>query len=335
MRGGDIMPKGTNQKLKLYYLGQIMLEHTDEEHYLTLLQIQDYLEEMEVTADRRTLYEDLNELKHLGITVEGEKDGRSYRYHVIEKQFELAELKILVDSIQSSKFITERKSNALIKKLMKCTSKYEAKQLHRQVIVQGRIKSMNETIYYTVDQIHAAINSNKCVRFEYYQWNTKKQLEKKNPCIREVSPWALTWDDENYYLIGCDATTLEERHYRVDKMKNLQIMDKNRVGMKIFDSMDIASFSKMSFGMWGGERTKVAVEFKNELVGVFIDRFGKDIPIFSGENEGWSKTFVDVAVSQQFYGWIYALGTDVKITGPSNVVEEWKAKLKEMNRFYK
>ena len=138
-----------------------------------------------------------------------------------------------------------------------------------------------------------------------------------------------------YYLIGCDAVTLEERHYRVDKMKNLQIMDKNRVGMKIFDSMDIASFSKMSFGMWGGERTKVAVEFKNELVGVFIDRFGKDIPIFSGENKGWSKTFVDVAVSQQFYGWIYALGTDVKITGPSNVVEEWKAKLKEMNRFYK
>ena len=329
------MPKGSNQKLKLYYLGQIMLERTDEEHYLTLTQIQEYLEKEGVTADRKTLYEDLEQLSVLGIKVQGEKDGRSFRYHVIGKQFELAELKLLVDAIQSSKFVTEKKSNELIKKLTQLSSKYEAKQLKRQVYVRGRIKSMNETIYYIVDQIHAAINENKSIRFEYYRWNTKCKLEKTEKSLYEVSPWALTWDDENYYLIAYDLNEKIEKHFRVDKMRNLTILEKKREGMDLFESYDLAAFAKMSFGMFGGEHSRVGIEFKDELVGVFIDRFGKDIAIFSTDKEGWSKTFVDVAVSPQFFGWVYALGTGVKITGPEKVVTEWKQNLKEINKLYK
>ena len=148
------MPKGTNQKLKLYYLSRIMTEKTDDEHALTMAEIKGYLEDYGVTADRKSLYDDLETLRVLGIDIIGEQSNRNYYYHVGKKQFEIAELKLLVDAIQSSKFITEKKSNELIKKLTGLASDYEASQLKRQVVVQGRIKTMNESIYYIVDDIH-------------------------------------------------------------------------------------------------------------------------------------------------------------------------------------
>lgn len=169
------MPKGSNQKLKLYHLAQIMLENTDDNHYITMPEIMSALEAYEVTADRRTIYADLKDLEALGIEVEGEPVGGGYRYHVVERPFELPELKLLVDAIQSSKFITERKTNALIRKLEKLVSKYEAMKLQRQVYVSGRIKTMNESIYYTVDTIHNAISENRKIRFQYFQWNVKKR----------------------------------------------------------------------------------------------------------------------------------------------------------------
>ena len=199
------MPKGTNQKLKLYYLSRIMMEKTDDEHFITMPEIQKELEGYGVTADRKSLYDDLEALRILGIDVIGEKDGRSYVYHVGKKQFEIAELKLLVDAIQSSKFITEKKSNELIKKLTGLASNYETSQLKRQVVVQGRIKTMNESIYYIVDDIHNAITNNKKIRFEYLKWNLDKKMERRKDKLYEVSPWALTWDDENYYLIGFDS----------------------------------------------------------------------------------------------------------------------------------
>ena len=171
------MPKGTNQKLKLYYLSRIMMEKTDDEHFITMPEIQRALEEYGVTADRKSLYDDLEALRVLGIDVIGEKDGRSYVYHVGKKQFEIAELKLLVDAIQSSKFITEKKSNELIKKLTGLASDYEASQLKRQVVVQGRIKTMNESIYYIVDDIHNAITNNKKICFEYLRWNLDKKMD--------------------------------------------------------------------------------------------------------------------------------------------------------------
>ena len=152
------MPKGTNQKLKLYYLAKIMVKMTDDEHFLTMPQIKERLEECGITADRKSLYDDMEALRTLGIDVILEQVGRNYYYHVGSKHFEIAELKLLVDAIQSSKFITEKKSNELIKKLTGLVSEYEAMQLKRQVEVQGRIKTMNESIYYIVDEIHTAIS---------------------------------------------------------------------------------------------------------------------------------------------------------------------------------
>ena len=197
------MPKGTNQKFKLYRLAQIMLEKTDEEHYITMPEIMESLAEYNITADRKSIYTDLRDLSVLGIEVEGEPIGNRYHYHVVSRTFELPELKLLVDAIQSSKFITEKKSNTLIKKLEKMVSEYEAQKLQRQVYVSGRIKTMNESIYYTVDAIHNAISENKKIKFQYYQWNVKKEMElRHNGAWYHISPWGLSWDDENYYLVG-------------------------------------------------------------------------------------------------------------------------------------
>ena len=171
------MPKGANSKLKLYYLAQIMLERTDEDHYITMPEIMAALGEYDITADRKTIYADLRDLEQLGIEIEGEAVGNRYHYHVISRMFEVAELKLLVDAIQSSKFITERKTNTLIKKLEKLVSKYDAMKLQRQVYVSGRIKTMNESIYYTIDAIHHAISENKKIKFQYFQCNVKKEME--------------------------------------------------------------------------------------------------------------------------------------------------------------
>ena len=160
------MPKGTNQKFKLYRLAQIMLEQTDDEHYITMPEIMEALGRYEITADRRSIYQDLRDLEELGIEVEGEPAGRGSHYHVVSRPFELPELKLLVDAIQSSRFITEKKTNALIRKLEKLVSRHEAMRLQRQVYVSGRIKTMNESIYYAVDTIHNAIARNRQIRFQ-------------------------------------------------------------------------------------------------------------------------------------------------------------------------
>ena len=220
------VPKGTNQKLKLYYLAKIMVNNTGDEHAMTLQDIKYALEQYEITADRKSLYDDFNVLRDMGIDILREQRGRSYYYHVGKKKFELAELKLLVDAIQSSKFITVKKSHELIRKLESFASRYEASKLQRQVVVTGRIKTMNECIYYNVDAIHSAIANNRMIQFQYFQWNTKKKMEMRhNGQFYKISPWALTWDDENYYLVGYDAQAEKIKHYRVDKMRKLSIME--------------------------------------------------------------------------------------------------------------
>ncbi len=322
------MPKGTNQKLKLYYLSRIMVEQTDEEHGLSMKEIRDALEEYGVTADRKSLYDDLDALRVLGIEVTGEKEGRDYRYFVTDKQFEIAELKLLVDAIQSSKFITERKSNELIRKLTGFVSRYEAAQLKRQVMVSGRIKTMNESIYYNVDGLHNAIAYNRKIRFEYLQWNLKKELEPRKKGLYEVSPWALSWDDENYYLIAFDSEVQRIKHYRVDKMRNIRMSEEKREGKEHFGQFDMAAYAKKNFNMYGGKEQGVRIRFRNNMVGVILDRFGKDVTIVPADGD-FSEVHVSVAVSEPFFGWLFGLGQDVSIAGPKEVVEQYRNELKE------
>ena len=328
------MPKGTNQKLKLYHLSRIMMEKTDDDHYLTMQEIKDELLRYDVTADRKSLYDDLEQLDKLGIEVSGEADGRGYHYHVTGKLFEIAELKLLVDAIQSSKFITERKSADLIRKLEQFASHYEAQQLNRQVVMSGRVKTMNESIYYNVDAIHSAISHNRRIRFEYLNWTLQKTLEPRFEGHIETSPWALAWDDENYYLIGYSTNNTQIKHYRVDKMRRIKELNEKRDGKQVFERFNPAKYAKANFGMFGGEPTYVTLRCANEMVGVIIDRFGKDIMI-RPDGRNHFVTGVEVAVSEQFLGWVFALGEKVQITGPDGVVKRMREELQAVRKVYR
>lgn len=328
------MPKGTNNKFKLYRLAQIMLEKTDEEHFITMPEIMAELNRYEITADRKTIYADLKDLETLGIEVEGEPVGNRYHYHVISRSFELPELKLLVDAIQSSKFITERKTNSLIKKLETLVSKYDAAKLHRQVFVSGRIKNMNESIYYTVDAIHHAISENKKIKFQYFQWNVKKEMELRHGgAYYHISPWGLSWDDENYYLVGYDSDAKQIKHYRVDKMLHIKMTEEDREGKEHFKKLDMADYAKKSFGMFGGIEQQVKLYVHNSLAGVIVDRFGKDIMLIPVDEEHFTVN-VDIKVSNQFFSWVFALGDGAQIIGPESVVEQVRAYIERLKNQY-
>ena len=328
------MPKGMNQKFKLYRLAEIMLEMTDEEHYITMPEILTALEQYEIHADRKTIYNDLRDLEVLGIEVEGEAVGKGYHYHVVNRPFELPELKLLVDAIQSSKFITEKKTNTLIKKLEKLLSKYEAMQLQRQVFVTGRIKTMNESIYYTVDAIHNAISENRKIYFHYFQWNVKKEMElRRGGEYYHISPWGLSWDDENYYLIGYDSETEQIKHYRVDKMLHIQMSEEKREGKEHFRKLDLAEYAKKSFGMFRGEEYQVKLRVENHLAGVIIDRFGKDVMMIPVDEEHFTVN-VNVHVSKQFLAWVISIGEGIEILSPEEVVQNMRREIERLNRQY-
>ena len=324
------MPKGTNQKFKLYRLAQIMMKKTDEEHYITMPEIKEALAEYDITADRKSLYNDLRDLEILGIEVEGEQDGNRYRYHVVNRPFALPELKLLVDAIQSSKVITEKKSNSLIKKLETMVSEYDAQKLQRQVYVSGRIKAMNESIYYTVDAIHNAISENKKIRFQYFQWNVKKEPQLRHGgAWYHISPWGLSWDDENYYLVGFDSEAGLIKHFRVDKMLRIALSNETREGREHFKKLDMADYARKSFGMFGGEEETVKLQVSNGLAGVIIDRFGKDVMMIPVDEDHFNVS-VDVHVSRQFLGWVFSLGESVRILGPEAVVDQMKAETQRL-----
>lgn len=323
------MSKGANQKLKLLYLTKIFREQTDEEHMLTIAEIIEKLSAYDVSADRKTLYTDFEELRHFGLDIISQQIGRQHYYYLGAREFELPELKLLVDSVQSAKFITAQKSQKLIKKLEGLVSKYEATQLQRQVYITGRVKTMNESIYYNVDKLHAAISADAQIQFQYYQWNVKKEMElRRGGKLYQVSPWGLMWDDEYYYLVAYDAETDKIKHYRVDKMLRIQITDQKRAGKERYQSFNLPNYTKRIFGMFSGEETKVTLEADNSMAGVLIDRFGKDIMLIP-QDGGRFRATVDVAISDQFLGWIVALGT-VKIVGPEAVVKKMQAKVSNL-----
>lgn len=316
------MPRGSNQKFKFTYLMKIMTEKTDDEHSLTMPQILEELEKYEVSAERKSIYEDFKDMSKLGIDVIKEQRGRETFYHIAGREFELAEVKLLIDAVQSAKFITQKKSKSLISKVKNFVSEHQAKQLQRQIVINDRVKTMNESVYYNVDDIHTAINQNRKIKFKYYKWDIDKKLvERHGGSYFVVSPWALLWDDENYYMIAFDDWDNKIKHYRVDKMMYIEVGNDERAGKEEFKNFDMAKYSKATFGMYHGEKTKVCIKFANHMCGVFIDRFGKDT-LFRKIDENHSELIVDINVSPQFFGWIFSLGNDVEIVSPREVVNE-------------
>ena len=329
------MAKGENQKQKMLYLAQIMTRETDDEHALTLEEIAARLLDHQVMVERKTLYTDLQALKDYGYDVISERRGRNVYYHIGDRKFQLPELKLLVDSVQSAKFISASKSRELIKKLEGLVSKYDATHLHRQVLISGRVKSMNESIYYTVDQLHEAIGSNRQVRFQYFNWNVKREPELRHGgAWYQVSPWSLLWDDEYYYLVGYDAADNIIKHYRVDKMVKLSVTENRREGREAFQDFDTAKYSKTIFGMFGGEERVVTIEGENAMVGTIIDRFGRDITVSPLGDDRFTAQ-VTVVPSRHFLGWIFALGEGVRIIAPEDVVQQMREEARRLQEQYR
>ena len=325
---------GEHQKLKMLYLMKIFYEETDDSNILTMQEIIQKLADYGVMADRKTLYVDFEELRGFGVDIIMEKIGRNSYYHIGSRNFELPELKLLVDAVQSAKGLTDKKSSELIKKLEGMVSKYEAKQLNRQVYIAGRVKTMNESVYYNIDAIHEAIIADRQIRFKYFKWDLQKKMKlRKNGEWFQVSPWLLLWDNEYYYLVAYDAENDKIKHYRVDKMLNISLADEKRSGKEKLNKMDITRYTKSLFGMYGGEETKVTLEVQNAMVSVIIDRFGKDIYI-NPIDEDHFRTSVNVQVSSQFLGWIMSLGDAVKIVGPDEVVEQMKEEIRRLSAQY-
>ena len=309
------------KKSKILYLMKILLECTDDENGLTANELIDALAEYGIRAERKTLYSDVETLCEFGLDIEMRKN-KSVRYHLVSRNFELPELKLLVDAVQASKFITHKKSLELISKLEGLASRHQARELGRQVFVSGRIKTMNESIYYAVDYIHAAINGNTGIAFQYFDWNEEKKRQLRHEGkLYTVSPWALTWDDENYYMIAYDSDECKIKHYRVDKMVNLRVLDTPRDGKSIFEDFDMALYSRKTFGMFGGEEVAVTLRCENRMASIMIDRFGQDVTFIKADDSHFD-LHVKVAVSPLFFTWIMNFGGGVKLISPDGVKEQ-------------
>lgn len=333
------MTRLPRQKQKLLYLQKILLEQTDEEHGLTINEIISRLNTYGISAERKSLYDDLKILEICGTDVCHTKDT-AVRYYVGSRDFELPELKLLVDAIQSSKFITKKKSLSLINKLEGLVSVYDGKQLQRQVYVANRVKTLNEKIYYNVDKLHNAVTQKKQITFKYFKWvldydsiQKVKKEEKRPGSLYNVSPWALCWDDENYYLIAYDKQSDMIKHYRVDKMESIEITDNDCEGRSKFEGFDIAGYTTKVFSMFGGTKADVKLSVDNDLIGVFIDRFGTNV-FLTRESDKRFCANVDVVLSPQFYAWLFGLGDKIKLLSPQYAVDEFKNQAQKIISVY-
>ena len=328
------MARSSFQKLKLLHVMNYLLQNSDEEHPITVNQMIQYLESNGIAAERKSIYDDIEALRTFGMDIEECKRGRVFGYYVASRTFELPELKLLVDSVQSSKFITHRKTLSLIKKIEGLASVYDAQLLQRQVYVRNRVKSMNESVYYNVDEISNAITDDRMIRFRYFEFDAAKQRRYRHDGrVYEISPFALMWDDENYYMLGYDAAAEKLKHYRVDKMAGIEAAEQARLGKERFAEIDMSAYSKQVFGMFTGSSETIRLRFKNRLAGAVMDRFGKEV-ILTPDGEEHFTVSIEVAVSPQFYAWLFGFGTAVEILSPAGAAREMAARAKAVAEMY-
>ena len=330
------MAKSEKQRLKLLYLLKILWEESQEQHPIPMAGIIQRLESYEISAERKSVYSDIEYLKEFGLDIVFNPERKSGGYYLASRDFELPELKMLVDMVQASQFLSEKKSRELIKKLERLTDTYDAASLQRNVYVAGRPKSSNESVYYAVDAIHEAIGKNRGIKFQYQKYDGRNGLFlRNNGKIYEVSPYYLVWNHENYYLIAVDENLGEIRHYRVDRMKNIHIGSGSRKGEDLFQGFDLTDYTNAAFGMFGGVAQKVKLVCTNNIAGVIIDRFGEKISLRRYDEEHFYVT-PTVVTSGQFYGWLAGLGTEIRIEYSQEIKEEYllTGALEETNEAY-
>ena len=328
------MAKSPNQKQKLLVLRQFLEENTDEEHPASTAEIIAYLASRGIGAERKSVYDDMETLVSFGLDVIRVRHGNASGWYIGQREFQLPELRLLVDSVQSSRFITRRKSLELIGKIERLTSVHQAKGLRRQVWVKNRIKSMNESIYYLVDELHAAIDADERIRFHYFQYDPQRKRQLRHGgAWYEVSPYALLWDSENYYLVAYDGAAGIIKQFRVDKIMDLCRTGERRDGRAAFDGLDMSAYANAHFGMFSGGTDKVRLEFENSLAGAVIDRFGESAILVPGR-EGYFTVTVPVAVTAPFFAWLCTFGDGVRVLSPPGAVEAMREHINKIAARY-
>ena len=328
------MARSSFQKLKILYVMDYLLKHSDEAHPVTVAQLIAELERHGVAAERKSIYADIEALRDYGLDIIQTGGGKSSGYYVGSRNFELPELKLLVDSVQSSKFITRKKTLELIRKIEQLAGEHDAQQLRQQVHVTHRVKTDNESIYYNVDEIHRGIAANRKIRFHYFEYAVNKTRRfRRNGDWYELSPFALSWDDENYYMVGFDSQARGIRHFRVDKMADITITEEERDGEEIYEALDMGVYARKTFGMFTGQETAVRMRFDNHLVGAVLDRLGQDIMLIPDGDSHFTVS-ADVVVSPQFFAWVCGFGKLAQILGPEDVVEQMRAHVREIAELY-
>ena len=325
------MPKSDNQKLKILYIWDYLQKNSHEGHLVSASELISMLDRQHrISCDRKTVYSDIAALQEYGadiISVPGKNGG----YYVASRNFELPELKLLIDAVQSSRYLTEKKSRELIEKLCAQCNEQDAKLMKRTVLVSGRVKSMNETIYYNVDAIQEAITQNKQITFRYFDWDlgpTRRYREKEYI----ASPYGLCQNNENCYLLA-----LSSRHgitsYRVDRMSDIRLLPDDRLPCPELTGKALHDHANRLFQMFAGDAVDVKLRFHRSLINVVIDRFGQETMLIPDGEEFFNFT-VKVAVSPMFLSWVIGFGSKAKILYPESVAQQCKALCMEaMNQY--
>lgn len=322
------MPNSEKQKMKLLYIAQYINEYSDENHVVTTNELVNMLEKHDIPAERKSIYTDVSILKEFGMDIAISR-GRNGGFTLLSRPFQLAELKLLVDAVQSSRFITSKKSFSLIEKLGSLTSAHERQELNRNVFITNRIKSDNESIYYSTDIIYNAIAQNRKIEFLYFNYGADKKRHYHNgKKPLKVSPFGLQFDSDRYYMIAFDTLAGIIKHYRVDKMCNVEIIDEERDGEEHFCNFDIARYTNATVKMFAGTPENVMLEFEEEYAGVIIDKFGMNLK-FIPTSESRYSVMINAALTPTLYSWIFTFGGKVTILAPEKAINEYKLQLEE------
>ncbi len=308
-----------NKKLKLLYLAQYLHRQTDEQHPKTLQDMITYLAGCGISAERKSIYDDIHLLQDFGMDIQTTK-GKSFGYFLGERDFQLPELKLLIDVVQASPFLSRSKSMDLIGKLEMLTSRHGARQLRRQVYVMNRVRTSNEALYYAVDGINAAINDNRKISFRYFDWTVDRQKAYRHGGEAYVTNPVALCVDRHYYLVAYDEALSEYRHYRVDRISNLEVLDTPRISLP--QDFDLGAYTKTIFDMYNGETITVRLQFEKKLLNAMIDRFGSDAHMHAVSDD-LIEVSAPVETGPTFYGWLFQFGTQAKLLSPQSAVSDF------------
>ena len=309
--------RSNNQRLKLFYLLDYLLQNTDETHTVKVQEIIEHFENYyKIPVEQKTVCSDLHLLDEYGY--EPQYDGRTRGWRIIVREFDTQELQLLIDSVQASRFITQKKAKELTDKLKAKASRFDRVLLERRCYVPNRVRSMNDKIFYSLDDLHIAIANDWQITFRYFYFTPKKERAYYKKTY-SASPYALLWSDNNYYLLAYESGKM--KHFRVDKMDGIAIVRTKREGKEVFKDMKLNERSLRMFSMFSGKVQKVKIRFSNHLANVVIDRFGRDI-VMVPDDEKHFTIHTDIEVSPQFFGWLCGLGRGARILAPAEVVEE-------------